>query len=126
MSRQFLRVDQLQQHAAAHYTEEVLHVGQGQLVVQDEPLSQVVVVVHKAGQESSAHFRQTETSFEECKRNYQSYSYAQTGKQQSLTKFSSFQSQGDIFFVILTRFKPTTFCLPVKKCEVYFNTHTTI
>ena len=70
MSRQFLRVDQLQQHAAAHYTEEVLHVGQGQLVVQDEPLSQVVVVVHKAGQESSAHFRQTETSLEECKRNH--------------------------------------------------------
>ena len=70
MYKQFLRVDQLQHHTAAHYTEEVLHVGQGQLVVQDEPLSQVVVVVHKAGQESSAHFRQTETSLEECKRNY--------------------------------------------------------
>ena len=67
MSKQFLRVDQLQQHAAAHFTEEVLQVGQGKLVVQDEPLSQVVVVVHKAGQESSAHFRQTETSFEEYK-----------------------------------------------------------
>ena len=66
MSKQFLQVDQLQQHTAAHYSGDVLHVGQGQ----DEPLSQVVAVVHKAGQESSAHFRQTETSFEECKRNY--------------------------------------------------------
>ena len=68
MSKQFLRVDQLQQHTAAHYSGDVLHVGQGQ----DEPLSQVVVVVvvHKAGKDSSAHFRQTETSLEECKRNY--------------------------------------------------------
>ena len=67
MSKQFLRVDQLQQHTAAHYSGDVLKVGQGQFVVQDEPLSQVVVVVHMAGQESSAHFRQTETSFEEYK-----------------------------------------------------------
>ena len=35
LSKQFLRVDQLQQHTAAHYPGDVLQVGQGQLVAQD-------------------------------------------------------------------------------------------
>ena len=35
LSKQFLRVDQLQQHTAAHYPGDVLQVGQGQLVCQD-------------------------------------------------------------------------------------------